>query len=321
MNSVACVFTESNDWGTVAQAKSTIVRFYEARCLDDNEQEVHLEDDFWTTLIDKVSNYEENDRTVLRNTRELIGVSGHHVKTGKKYLYLGKPRHRADYPDDLADGATAPSSLADNASIFRMSEWTYIVPTEFGLSIAVVRSSGGASPEEIAAWVNEVAGFDQLNNSFRLSAILDENQMETLEQSDLVGSLDVVLTGEQAAGLDGELGAIGSAAAEAANVSGDAATIEIRWSYGRKIPDTIDGRGFADKAKIFLRGKKYKKAVASLKTERPDGSWRTDVVNFVTEIVTYRVTLSDSLSEAMALDKLMPQIVGAIMENRKHLLR
>lgn len=305
----------------MAPGKSTVVRFYEARCLDEHGEHIPLEDDFWPTLIDNVSGYGEADRTVVRNYRELIGVSGEHVKTSKKYLYLGKPRHRADYPDDLAHEATVPSSLAENSSIFRMSEWTYIVPTECRSSIAVVRSSAGASPEEISAWVNEVAGFDVLGRSFKLFAVLDEDQMETLEESDLVGSLDVVLTGEQATNLNGELGAIGAAAAEAAAISGDGATIELRWSYGRKVPDTIDGRSFAEKAKTFLRGQRYKKAVASLKTEQPDGGWRTDVVNFVTEMVTCRVTISDSLNEAMALDRLMPQIVGAIEENRTHLLK
>lgn len=302
-------------------AKKTIVRFYSVLCFDEDGEARTLDEDFWPTLIAQAGDLDEEERTVNRRYRELIGVAGKHERTHLEYLYIGKPRHKADYPDDLASGAVAPSSLANNSSIFRMSEWTYVIPTGVEATVAVVKSSGGSTPDEIAAWAGEVSGLAEQGIELKLVAILDENQMEVLDRADLVASLDVAMVGSQIPSGDEERGEIEAAAAKAANIGGDQAKIEMRWSFGRVIPDTVNGMHFAKEAKKFLKKRKYDKAIASLKTQRPDGTWETDVVNFVTEMVTCKVSLSNSLNEAMALDSLLPQIVVAIDENRKYLLR
>lgn len=252
-----------------------------------------------------------------RNGRDLEGVPGTHPVAYEGYIYLGKIRHASDLPDDLGSGA--PESLARNTTVGRVSEPCYIVPTGIESTIAVLTTQSGAKAGDIAYWLTQCAQLPDATDSYVLAPITSDAQLQMLENARFVSRIDVQMAPGDFDDEPAE-GELEEAARELREVGGGEATVYFGASFGRTLPDTTEGRKFTDEAKRFIERGRYEKATANLKfLDEEAEQWRTEQVNFVRELITHSVQLSDNIHDPLEADRVVREMVDAIRENAEHL--
>lgn len=299
-------------------AKKRLVRFYKSMVIDGDGNTTFVDDDFWDKFVEHVEGLPREDREARRNGKTLLGVGGDHARTSMRYLYLGKMRTPADYPDDFDSAGTSPTSLAFNTTIREIAEPAYIVPTGIKGTVAVLRTSSGPSHEDIEAWMSEVGKYATTSESFVLVPVVSERQWELLAQAELISKIEVRVDAEREANL-ATSGKVGAAIQGVMDLSDHEATLNFKLSFGHGIPDSSAGRRFTAEARQFIESGEYSKAVASLKIPNPDGTWRTESVDFIRELVTYQARVGDSDAEPLTPDLVLPEIQGAIVESREFL--
>lgn len=302
----------------MSAAKKRTVRFYTPQVKDAQGNSKNLPSDFWDKFTDHVAKLERPDREVQRNGRNLLGVGGDHRSTAMKYIYMGKMRPRGDYPDDIDADGTEPNSLAHNPTIRELAEPAYIVPTGIRNRVAVLKTAAGPSLEDIELWISTVGNFIAIDSSFTLDAVVNKNQWQLLDDAQLISKIDVRVDADPPETL-ATAGKVGAAAKEVMDLGGDDATLNFTLSFGHGIPDTSSGREFTQEAKEFIRSGQYGKAIASLKIPNPDGTWRTESVNFIREVVTYQARVGKTDQDPLTPDLVLPEIQGAIMDSREFL--
>lgn len=295
------------------KAKKRTVRFYEPILKTPEGETKYLPDTFWKSFLQYASTIDQGERDISYRGRTYLGVANFHAGTGHDYLYIGKRRPKGDYPDDVDDNGDAVS-VALNQTVKSLVEPAYIVPTGKRLIVAVLRSSGGPSPEALEAWLSAAANFDVGEDSLKLAAVAQDDKWERLQHAQLVSKIEFRVEPDVVEDL-GE-GEFSLAVKKVMDLSERDASLNLTISFGSSLPDTLAGQSFTARAKDFLRGSKYSKAKATTKIQNADGKWATDEINFVHEIVTHSVRVGDSEDVPLTPDLVLPEISRAIDEFR-----
>lgn len=302
----------------MAQAKKRTVRFFTPLLIDGQGNSRFVDDKFWDGFIDFVASLDRSDREARKNGHPLLGLGGTHSKTNHKYLYVGKMRAKGDYPDDFDPTGSSPKSLAFNATIREISEPAYVIPTGIKQTVAILRTSGGPRLEDIEYWISAVGLFIGNSESFVLSPVLSTKQWDLLKEAQLVSKVEVKVTKDQAPS-DGSPGKVNAAVREVMGIGDFDASLDFTLSFGHGVPDTVAGSHFTAEMKEFIMNGEYSKAVASLKIPNPDGSWRTESVNFIREVVTYQARVGQTDGDPLTPDLVLPEVLGAIVDCRDFL--
>lgn len=300
-------------------AKKRTVRFYKAATVDAQGNITYVDDAFWSKFIKHVQGLSRADREASRNGKTLLGVGGRHTGTAMDYLYLGKLRSEADYPDDFDQAGTAPTSLAFNSSVREIAEPAYIVPTSIRGRVAVLRTAAGPSQEDIETWMYTVGNYATTKESFILIPVLSEKQWDLLREAQLISKIDVRVDKDASTQNASSSGKLGKAIDGVLEVADHEASVNFTMSFGHGIPDTLAGQSFTQEAKDFIQNGEYAKAVASLKIPNADGTWRTESVNFIRELVTYSARVGNDDKTPLTADLVLPEIQSAIVESRDFL--
>jgi hypothetical protein len=292
------------------KAKKRTVRFFEPILVKQNGEKEYLPDSFWKELFDYVKALDKPSRVSPYRGRPYVGVSNSHVPTTLDYLYIGKQRPRGDYPDDV-DDAGQTKSIALNTTIKSLVEPGYLVPTGVRSIVAVLRSSGGPSPEAMESWLGNIGGFTTSDATFKLAAVAQEDMWERLDRAVLVSKVEVRVQPHAQLAEPGA-GEFSNAVADVMALSEFDASIDMTISFGHEVPDTVAGLNFTAKAKDFLKSKKFSKAKATTKIQNDRGGWDTENINFINEIVTHSIRVGDSEDEPLTPDLVLPEIQRAI---------
>lgn len=287
------------------------MRFYEPVLKTPEGETRYLPDTFWKSFLQYASTLDQTQRDIPYRGRTYLGASNFHTPTGLDYLYIGKRRPKGDYPDDVNDNGDAVS-VALNQTVKSLVEPAYIVPTGKRLIVAVLRSSGGPSPEALEAWLAAASNFDIGEDTFKLAAVAQDDKWVRLEQAQLVSKVEVRI--EPAAADDLDDGEFSRAVRNVMELSERDASLNLTISFGSSLPDTLAGQTFTARAKDFLHAKKYAKAKATTKVQNAAGKWDTDEINFIHEIVTHSVRVGDSEDVPLTPDLVLPEVSRAIDE-------
>lgn len=294
------------------------VYFYRLLIAKGDEEPAPVPEDHLCELFGALKGFQPGDLLHRRNGRDLQGVVSDHVHSAYGYLYLGKIRPKSDLPDDLGSGV--PESLAKNASVRLVSEPCYVVPTGIESTVAVLTTWSGAKAPDVADWLTRCADLTDPTDNYVLAPITTERQLEMLEEAQYVSRIEVQIapgTADLERDPEGELE---NAISEMREVGGGEATLYFAASFGASLPDTVQGRKFTEEAKRFLENGKFKKAVANLKFPEDDRAhWRTEQVNFVQQLITHSVQISDEPDSPLEADRILAELQQAIRENAEYL--
>ncbi|WP_104109529.1 hypothetical protein [Arthrobacter sp. N199823] len=299
----------------MAQAKKRTVRFFTPRIVDSKGNSTLVSDDFWGKFIDFIAARSRSDREAHRNGHALLGLGGTHNRTNSKYLYIGKMRAKGDYPDDFDPQGSSPTSLAFNATIREISEPAYVIPTGIKKTVAILRTTGGPRLEDIEYWISSIGLYIGNGQSFVLDPVLNTKQWDLLKQAQLVSKVEVKVAKDQVPSGKAK-GKVNKAVREVMAIGDFDTSFDFTLSFGHGVPNTVAGSHFTDEMKDYIENGEYSKAVASLKIPNPDGTWRTESVNFIREVVTYQARVGQTDSDPLTPDLILPEVLGAIASCR-----
>lgn len=101
-----------------------------------------LSADFWSVFLKHVASLEPARRRLEIYGRKYVGETRSEVSPSEDYLYIGKARRGADWPDiSDANGVVTTLNLGNGADA--LIEPAYMLPVSGTTYVAVLRTSGG----------------------------------------------------------------------------------------------------------------------------------------------------------------------------------
>ena len=135
------------------------VRFYDTILVDDQDQRLNVQSNFWTTAIDSFARWDLNARSGMISEVKYIGRAVSPRRPALPHLQVERIRDLAEQLNrsNLANGVVEPLDFDDPND--RVSEPTFIVP--FGASgrVAVMSPAvQGTRSETLSSWLTLVLG-------------------------------------------------------------------------------------------------------------------------------------------------------------------
>lgn len=304
--------------------KSRTVFFFSAVEVDtaDNSREVAI--DFWPEVFNHVRSVDDKAREITIRSRLHIGEVITSESPAQEYLYLGKLRQGADWPD-YRDTAGNHANLTDVPDIQRLIEPAFIVPVSGTPYIAVLRTSGGPTPTSIAGWLSGVLGYFETGNRLELQAYALKNQLERLRGA--VGASRIHLKVAADSLDDVEPGTrIVQAMRAAQDIGNSGVSIDMLVSFGNAKPDEVGADEMAKAVdellsidKTFTSRRVLQKATATLMLPSEGHGYVKDKVDFTLDRVTYKEQVGDSDDDPLTPSSVLKAMSAAIVKFRSKL--
>jgi hypothetical protein len=210
-----------------------IVRFYDTVLIDQGEQRLSVEDDFWNQLLAAFGRWGLAARSGKISGVDYIGRSVSPVRPALPHLQVERIRDLADQLNrsNLVNGAVTPLNFEDPND--RVSEPTFIVPFGSLGRVAVMSPAvQGTRPETLSRWLTLVLDLSTRGYSLELVPVVDPAILSKIDGAQGAVMLEVhVDAGAQIPPTGG--GAVGDAFRSAQQQRLQDARMEFRWSLDR----------------------------------------------------------------------------------------
>ncbi|MCU0115472.1 MULTISPECIES: hypothetical protein [Curtobacterium] len=281
--------------------KQRTIYFFSADEVDQNDQHTEYEAGWWSDLFDSIEGLPEEDRRLTHRQRRYEGEILQERSPHVRYLYLGKLRPGADWPD-VTDRSGRRGPLADTG-IDGLWEPAYIVEVPRTRYVAVLRSSGGPTFSAIEAWLSHVGNFDYNDTRLVLRPYVRSGQMEKLQSAWGASRVHLKVDSEALRGIDPGT-KITRALAEATDLGTSSVSLDVILSFGNAIPDEAGAEEMAAALTDLIGHVPVTKAEATL----IGSDMQKDKVDFIRDRVTLTQELGDSEDETPT-----PQVVLSAM--------
>jgi hypothetical protein len=292
--------------GTVS-GKERTVYFFSAIEVDQDDHITEFESDYWDALFERIRDLGEDERRQEIRSRKYEGEIRFERAPEVEYLYLGKLRPGADWPD-IRNAEGEHASLASTGVVGALIEPAYIVRVARTPYIAILRSSGGPTFTAIASWLSTIAGYDFLETRLELQPYARKDQLERLASAVGATRLHLKVDGDALQGTEPRSRVLRAMKAVQDTGSGSV-SVEMIVSYGNASPDEAGAEDLAEGVSELVRAIPFKKAVATLLVDRNDGIVK-DYVDFSLD----RVTLTESVGNSEDEEPTPRVILGAMSD-------
>lgn len=251
---------------------SKVVRFYEPQLIDQQDQATTIEPGFWTEIRKAVEQADAKQRTVTYSGVEYYGRAAVGSSPAVRYLYIGRKRPRADWPDYLNEELDEVSDLP-LAIMGKLLERAYIVPFGTGNSVACMPPFGARmSMSAVDRWLTHLAGATATEHRIELVPIIDEAVMEKLADAEGVTRLNVRFSADTRLPprAPGE-GQVERGLRAAEQMATDSRTAELTLSYGRSRADAAGRKTLLKLTRMVTRAENLDKAEATMLLPDGDG--------------------------------------------------
>ena len=271
---------------------------------------------WWVGLMDHLQTSDADDLRSEFRGRKYEGEVRTERAPAARYLYVGKLRPGADWPDIRnEDGEHA--SLASTGVASAVLEPTYVVPIAGTNYIAVMRSSGGARWSALQTWLNVVSGFDSTDDLLVLRPYARQDQLRRLQQS--VGASRIHLKVDPDVLTDAHTSSdVARAMQTVIRAGAGAVSVEMIVSYGNSSPDADGAEALADGVRDIVSSPGFSKAKATLLRQEGDHLVK-DQVDFTLDRVTLSEEVGESEDEEPTARSVLIAMNGAIRTFRERL--
>lgn len=243
-----------------------------------------VSEDFWRHFLRHVQGLPQERRRLQLHGRKFIGEMRSEIAPAEDYLYLGRARRGADWPD-ITDAAGIVSALNPGDGVEALIEPAYLLPVSGTAYVAVLRTSGGPSFSAIESWMSSAAGLDGQSERFTLRPYVRTDQLARLTKA--TGAARVHLKVDPGAlQVDDSLGAIGNAMKQVQDLGAGGVSVDMTLSFGRATPSHAYAEAIATEVKKIIGKIPFTAADATLMIEDEHGNEVRERVDFVRDRVT-----------------------------------
>lgn len=300
--------------------KERTVYFFEPIVLDQADNVQPIEDGFWDWVQERVGALSEVARRADIFGRRHVGAARQEVAPALDYIYLGRLRPGADWPD-VSDDAGEIASLASTGFAGSLLEPAYLLGVGGTNYVAILRSSAGPSTTSIVRWLNQVCGFNEQGDRLELRPYVRQDQLERLGRAQAAAKIHLkidpgVMSDAQP---NDELGQA-LKAAQSAGAGG--VSVELTVSFGNARP--TDGAGedlVAGVRELLLSDNAvpFKKASATVMVENEAGQLVRDKIDFTMDRITVRQQVGANEDEEPTPPVVLSAMAQAIEKFRAQL--
>lgn len=300
--------------------KERTVYFFEPIVLDQADNVQPIEDGFWDWVQERVGALSEVARRANIFGRGHVGAARQEVAPALDYIYVGRLRPGADWPD-VSNDAGEIASLASTGFAGSLLEPAYLLGVGGTNYVAILRSSAGPSTTSIVRWLNQVCGFNEQGNRLELRPYVRQDQLERLGRAQAAAKIHLkidpgVMSDAQP---NDELGQA-LKAAQRAGAGG--VSVELTVSFGNARP--TDGAGedlVADVRELLLSANAvpFKKASATVMVENEVGQLVRDKIDFTMDRITVRQQVGANEDEEPTPPVVLSAMAQAIEKFRAQL--
>ncbi|WP_414172141.1 hypothetical protein [Clavibacter tessellarius] len=227
----------SNHSGGNVAGKARTVYFYDVVTADQDNQITELAAGWWFDLFDFLAEREPEDLRNEFRRRKYEGEIRDHRSPAVRYLYLGKLRPGADWPD-IRNLTGQHGSLASTGAVGAVIEPAYVVPIhmEGENYVAVLKSSNGPSKEALQAWLSSVAGYELSENRLILRPYARRDQLERLQEAMGASRIHLKVDSATVSSMDASSD-VGRAIQDVQQIGSGGVSVELIVSFGNARPD------------------------------------------------------------------------------------
>jgi hypothetical protein len=270
-------------------SKERTVYFFEPVILDQNDDVQPIEAGFWSWVHEYLTDLPEEDRRAEIFGRRHIGAAREAVSPALEYIYLGRLRPGADWPD-VSDETGDIASLASTGFAGSLIEPAYLLGVSGTNYVAVLRSSAGPSTTSIARWLNLICGFTEQGSRLELRPYVRRDQLERLGRAQQASKIHLKV--DPGVMMDVQPNdQLGQALKVAQSAGAGGVSVDLVVSFGNARPS--DGAGedlIAGIRELLMSGNAvpFKKASATVIVEDEAGEFTRDKIDFMLDRVTIR---------------------------------
>lgn len=287
--------------------KPRTVHFFELVEVAQDESVTEYTAEAWDDLFDLIGSRDlEELRHEIRG-RKYEGELRHEPTRRAQYLYLGKLRPGADWPD-IRDLAGEHTSLASTGVVGALIEPAYVVRIEGTAFVAILRSSGGPTFTAISSWLSTVAGYDFEDSRLELRPYARHDQMARLNAAIGATKLHFKVGADLLQDVDPSSDVV-RAMKVVQDTGAGGVSVEMVVSYGNARPDELGAEHLVDAVAEFVRTIPGAHASATLMQPTDDG-YVKDYVDFTAD----RITLSEEVGGSEDEEPTPYAILGAMSQ-------
>lgn len=300
--------------------KERTVYFFEPVILDQADNVQTIEDGFWDWVHARVGSLSEIARRADIFGRRHVGAARREITPALDYIYIGRLRPGADWPD-VSDDAGEIASLASTGFAGSLLEPAYLLGVGGTNYVSILRSSAGPSTTSIVSWLNQVCGFSTQGIRLELRPYVRRDQLERLGRAQAAAKIHLkvdpgVMSDAQ------PHDELGQALKVAQSAGAGGVSVELTVSFGNARP--TDGAGedlIAGVRELLLSDNAvpFKKASATVMVENEEGQLVRDKIDFTMDRITVRQQVGANEDEeptppvvlsamAKAIDKFRAQL-------------
>ncbi|HXH36426.1 MAG TPA: hypothetical protein VNJ54_18765 [Plantibacter sp.] len=283
------------------------VRFYDTILIDEHDNRLSVEADFWTKLLSSFASWDLASRSGKISDVDYLGLAVSPKRPALPHMQVERIRDLTEQLNrsNVSNGDVEPLDFDDPND--RVSEPTFIVPFGAYGRVAVMSPAvQGTRPETLARWLTSVLDLVPKGYSLELVPVVDPEILEKIQNADGAVMLEVhVDAGAQVPASGG--GAVGDAFRNAQHQALQDARLVFRWSLdrsggNRSVRETLRTgaewvvtNAFSSNAKVKLADE-----VAGGQLKRDDE--RNLFEDRITKNVTFHTTAGERTSDEVILN-------------------
>lgn len=287
--------------------KPRTVHFFELVEIAQDESISEYTAETWDDLFDLIASKEVEELRHDIRRRKYEGELRYEARRSAEYLYLGKLRPGADWPD-IRDLEGEHTSLASTGVVGALIEPAYIVRLEGTPYVAILRSSGGPTFTAISSWLSTVAGYDFAESRLELRPYVRRDQLSRLNAAIGATKLHFKVGADLLADADPSSDVV-RAMKVVQDTGAGGVSVEMIVSYGNARPDELGAQYLADAVSEFVRTIPGAHASATLMQPKDEG-YEKDFVDFSLD----RITLSEEVGGSEDEEPTAYAILGAMSQ-------
>lgn len=268
-------------------AKQRTVYFFEPVVINQDEKPVTISPNFWEQVRDTIKELSDEQLRAEIYGRKIFGTVRHERRASRDYIYVGRMRPGADWPD-VADRDGAIDTLASTGFNRSLVEPAYLVDVSGTNYVAFVRSSAGPSTSAIVTWLNLVLGFETEGTRLELRPYVRKDQLERLKQAQDATKLHLKIDPDVMSEHE-PTDEVGKALKAAQRAGAGGVSVELTLSFGSATPTDGAGEELVSEVRKILTGPKripFTKASATVRREDDEGELIRDQIDFKRDRIT-----------------------------------
>ncbi len=299
-------------------AKPRTIYFFEPVIVDQDERPQHIEPGFWRHVHDVIRETPDEQLRAEIYGRKILGSARHEKRSATDYVYVGRMRPGADWPD-VADDDGEIETLASTGFKLSLIEPAYLLGVGGTNYVAFVRSSAGPSTAAVTTWLNLVLGFEGSDSRLELRPYVRRDQLERLREAQGATKLHLKIDPDVMTGTTPK-DDVGRALKAAQSAGAGGVSVELTLSFGRATPTDGAGEELVSEVRKILTGPNrvpFSKASATVLRVDEDGDLIRDQINFTRDRITIQQPFGSDENQEPTPEVVMQALGEAISEFKR----